>query len=224
MSSVKENCQEIERKLGLSLKKVNRERFSIQVVAVTKSVSSEQAITVIEEGYTHLAENRPEGLEAKLEELNNPQLVWHYIGNLQTRKVKKVINKIDYFHALDRLALAEEIEKRANKTISCFVQVNVTGETSKSGISPDNLDGFIDSLLQYPKIRVVGLMTMAPLNAEEIVVRRAFAQLRDLQQTIQEKTLSHAPCTELSMGMSKDYTIAAEEGATFIRIGTSFFE
>ncbi|SDQ52463.1 YggS family pyridoxal phosphate-dependent enzyme [Carnobacterium viridans] len=224
MSSVKENCQEIERKLGLSLKKVNRERSSIQVVAVTKSVSSEQAITVIEEGYTHLAENRPEGLEAKLEELNNPQLVWHYIGNLQTRKVKKVINKIDYFHALDRLALAEEIEKRANKTISCFVQVNVTGETSKSGISPDDLDGFIDSLLQYPKIRVVGLMTMAPLNAEEIVVRRAFAQLRDLQQTIQEKTLSHAPCTELSMGMSKDYTIAAEEGATFIRIGTSFFE
>lgn len=224
MSSVKENCQEIERKLGLSLKKVNRERSSIQVVAVTKSVSSEQAITVIEEGYTHLAENRPEGLEAKLEELNNPQLVWHYIGNLQTRKVKKVINRIDYFHALDRLALAEEIEKRANKTISCFVQVNVTGETSKSGISPDDLDGFIDSLLQYPKIRVVGLMTMAPLNAEEIVVRRAFAQLRDLQQTIQEKTLSHAPCTELSMGMSKDYTIAAEEGATFIRIGTSFFE
>ncbi|MER2225805.1 MAG: YggS family pyridoxal phosphate-dependent enzyme [Carnobacterium sp.] len=224
MSSVKENCQEIERKLGLSLKKVNRERSSVQIVAVTKSVSSEQAITVIEEGYTHLAENRPEGLEAKLEELNEPQLVWHYIGNLQTRKVKKVINKIDYFHALDRLALAEEIEKRSNKTISCFVQVNVTGEASKSGVSPDNLTEFIDSLSQYSKIRVVGLMTMAPLNAEETIVRTAFAQLRDLQQTIQEKALSHAPCTELSMGMSKDYTIAAEEGATFIRIGTSFFE
>lgn len=224
MSSVKENCQEIERKLGLSLKKVNRERSSVQIVAVTKSVSSEQAITVIEEGYTHLAENRPEGLEAKLEELNEPQLVWHYIGNLQTRKVKKVINKIDYFHALDRLALAEEIEKRSNKTISCFVQVNVTGEASKSGVSPDNLAEFIDSLSQYSKIRVVGLMTMAPLNAEETIVRTAFAQLRDLQQTIQEKALSHAPCTELSMGMSKDYTIAAEEGATFIRIGTSFFE
>jgi len=224
MSSVKENCQEIERKLGLSLKKVNRERSSVQIVAVTKSVSSEQAITVIEEGYTHLAENRPEGLEAKLEELNEPQLVWHYIGNLQTRKVKKVINKIDYFHALDRLALAEEIEKRSNKTISCFVQVNVTGEASKSGVSPDELTEFIDSLSQYSKIRVVGLMTMAPLNAEETIVRTAFAQLRDLQQTIQEKALSHAPCTELSMGMSKDYTIAAEEGATFIRIGTSFFE
>lgn len=224
MSSVKENCQEIERKLGLSLKKVNRERSSVQIVAVTKSVSSEQAITVIEEGYTHLAENRPEGLEAKLEELNEPQLVWHYIGNLQTRKVKKVINKIDYFHALDRLALAEEIEKRSNKTISCFVQVNVTGEASKSGVSPDDLTEFIDSLSQYSKIRVVGLMTMAPLNAEETIVRTAFAQLRDLQQTIQEKALSHAPCTELSMGMSKDYTIAAEEGATFIRIGTSFFE
>ncbi|AEB29500.1 hypothetical protein CAR_c08060 [Carnobacterium sp. 17-4] len=224
MSSVKENCQEIERKLGLSLKKVNRERSSVQVIAVTKSVSSEQAIAVIEEGYTHLAENRPEGLEAKLEELNDLQLVWHYIGNLQTRKVKKVINKIDYFHALDRLALAEEIEKRAQKRISCFVQVNVTGEVSKSGVSPDELDEFISNLSKYSKIKVVGLMTMAPLNAEETVVRTAFAHLRGLQQTIQEKSFSHAPCTELSMGMSKDYTIAAEEGATFIRIGTSFFE
>lgn len=224
MSSIKENCQEIERKLELSLKKVNRERSSVQVIAVTKSVSSKQANAVIEEGYTHLAENRPEGLEAKLEELNNPQLVWHYIGNLQTRKVKKVINFIDYFHALDRLVLAEEIEKRAQKNISCFVQVNVTGEASKSGVSPDELDEFINSLSQYSKIKVVGLMTMAPLNAEEAVVRTAFAHLRELQQATQGKAYTHAPCTELSMGMSKDYTIAVEEGATFVRIGTSFFE
>lgn len=224
MNSVKENCGEIERKLGLSLKKVGRERSSVQVIAVTKSVSSKQTRAVIEEGYIHLAENRPEGLALKQEEIDDDCLIWHYIGNLQTRKVKKVINSIDYFHALDRLSLAKEIEKRAQKTISCFVQVNVTGEDSKSGVSPDELTEFIVSLSQYTKIKVVGLMTMAPLDASETIIRSAFIQLRELQEMIKKKNLSHAPCTELSMGMSKDYTIAVEEGATFVRIGTSFFD
>ena len=224
MDSVKENCGEIERKLGLALKKVGRERSSVQVIAVTKSVSSKQAKAVIEEGYSHLAENRPEGLALKQEEIDDDNLIWHYIGNLQTRKVKKVINSIDYFHALDRLSLAKEIEKRAQKTISCFVQVNVTGEDSKSGVSPDELTEFIVSLSQYTKIKVVGLMTMAPLDASETTIRSAFIQLRELQEKIKKKNLSYAPCMELSMGMSKDYTIAVEEGATFVRIGTSFFD
>ncbi|WP_035053610.1 YggS family pyridoxal phosphate-dependent enzyme [Carnobacterium pleistocenium] len=224
MSSVKENSRKIEQMLNLSLEKSNRKRSDVQVIAVTKSVSSEQALAAIEEGYDHLAENRPEGLDLKQKELNDQRLVWHFIGNLQTRKVKKVINKIDYFHALDRLSLAEEIEKRAEKSVSCFVQVNVTGEETKSGISPNQLDDFIKSLSQYSKIKVVGLMTIAPLNASETVIRSAFVVLRKLQESIKDKALPYAPCTELSMGMSKDYTIAVEEGATFVRIGTSFFE
>lgn len=224
MSSVKENSQKIEQLLGLSLKKASRQRSEVQVIAVTKSVSSEQATSAIEEGYLHLAENRPEGLELKQKELSDHQVIWHFIGNLQTRKVKKIINNIDYLHALDRLSLAEEIEKRANKMVSCFVQVNVTGEETKSGISPNQLDDFIKDLSQYSKIKIVGLMTMAPLDANETVIRSAFAQLRELQESIKRKALPYAPCTELSMGMSKDYTIAVEEGATFVRIGTSFFE
>ena len=224
MSSVKENSQKIEQLLGLSLEKASRQRSEVQVIAVTKSVSSEQATAAIEEGYLHLAENRPEGLELKQKELSDHQVIWHFIGNLQTRKVKKVINNIDYLHALDRLSLAEEIEKRANKVVSCFVQVNVTGEETKSGISPNQLDDFIKDLSQYSKIKIVGLMTMAPLDANETVIRSAFAQLRELQESIKRKALPDAPCTELSMGMSKDYTIAVEEGATFVRIGTSFFE
>lgn len=224
MRSVKENSQKIEQLLGLSLKKASRQRSEVQVIAVTKSVSSEQATSAIEEGYLHLAENRPEGLELKQKELSDHQVIWHFIGNLQTRKVKKIINNIDYLHALDRLSLAEEIEKRANKMVSCFVQVNVTGEETKSGISPNQLDDFIKDLSQYSKIKIVGLMTMAPLDANETVIRSAFAQLRELQESIKRKALPYAPCTELSMGMSKDYTIAVEEGATFVRIGTSFFE
>jgi len=224
MNSVKVNSQKIEQMLNLSLEASSRKRSDVQVIVVTKKVSSEQAMAAIEEGYMHLAENRPEGLELKQKELNDKRLVWHFIGNLQTRKVKKVINKIDYFHALDRLPLAEEIEKRALNVVSCFIQVNVTGEETKSGVSPDQLDDFINSLSQFSKIKIVGLMTMAPLNAEETVIRSAFAQLKRLQESIKDKALPYAPCTELSMGMSKDYTIAVEEGATFVRIGTSFFE
>lgn len=222
--SVKENSQKIEQMLDLSLEKSSRKRSDVQVIVVTKSVSSEHAVEAIEEGYLHLAENRPEGLELKQKELMDQRLVWHFIGNLQARKVKKVINDIDYFHALDRLSLAEEIEKRADKVVLCFVQVNVTGEETKSGVSPDQLDAFITSLSQYSKIKIVGLMTMAPLNASEMVIRSAFAHLRKLQESIKDKALPYAPCTELSMGMSKDFTIAVEEGATFVRIGTSFFE
>ena len=222
--SVKENSQKIEQLLDVSLAKSSRKRSDVQVIAVTKSVSSEQAVEAIEEGYLHLAENRPEGLALKQKELSDHRLVWHFIGNLQARKVKKVINDIDYFHALDRLSLAEEIEKRADKVVLCFVQVNVTGEETKSGVSPEQLDAFITSLSQYSKIKIVGLMTMAPLNASEMVIRSAFVHLRKLQESIKDKALPYAPCTELSMGMSKDFTIAVEEGATFVRIGTSFFE
>ena len=222
--SVKENSQKIEQLLDVSLAKSSRKRSDVQVIAVTKSVSSEQAVEAIEEGYLHLAENRPEGLALKQKELSDQRLVWHFIGTLQARKVKKVINDIDYFHALDRLSLAEEIEKRANKVVLCFVQVNVTGEETKSGVSPEQLDAFITSLSQYSKIKIVGLMTMAPLNASEMVIRSAFVHLRKLQESIKDKALPYAPCTELSMGMSKDFTIAVEEGATFVRIGTSFFE
>ena len=222
--SVKENSQKIEQLLDVSLAKSSRKRSDVQIIVVTKSVSSERAVEAIEEGYLDLAENRPEGLALKQKELSDQRLVWHFIGTLQARKVKKVINDIDYFHALDRLSLAEEIEKRANKVVLCFVQVNVTGEETKSGVSPEQLDAFITSLSQYSKIKIVGLMTMAPLNASEMVIRSASVHLRKLQESIKDKALPYAPCTELSMGMSKDYTIAVEEGATFVRIGTSFFD
>ncbi|ALV20793.1 MULTISPECIES: YggS family pyridoxal phosphate-dependent enzyme [Carnobacterium] len=224
MADIHKNVLQLEEKLNQSLETVDRKRSEVQVIAVTKSVSIELTKAIVQEGFRHLAENRPEGLALKQEALADQEISWHFIGNLQTRKVKNVINRIDYLHSLDRLSLAKEIEKRAEATISCFVQVNVSGEATKSGVHPDELDEFIQQLADYPKIKVIGLMTMAPLTADTAILRTTFATLKECQRKIAEKALSYAPCTELSMGMSEDYQIAVEEGATYIRVGTSLFK
>lgn len=193
---------------------------AIQLIAVTKQVDVTRTKEAIQAGIRHLGENRPEGLAQKREAIND-SVSWHYIGNLQTRKVKDVINEIDYLHSLDRLSLAKEIQKRAVHPVNCFVQVNVSGEESKSGIDPEETMDFIKSLEIYDKIRVVGLMTMAPNTTDDHVIRKAFKGLKSLQLQVAEKKWTHAPCTECSMGMSNDYVIAAEEGASFVRIGTA---
>ena len=160
-----------------------------------------------------------EGFFQKKEALPSDAVI-HFIGSLQSRKVKDVINDVDYFHALDRLSLAKEINKRAEHKIKCFLQVNVSGEASKHGIALEDVDQFIDDLKKYDKIEIVGLMTMAPLTDDLSYIKNLFKELRHKRNEIQQFNLAHAPCTELSMGMSNDYQMAVEEGATFVRIGT----
>ncbi|QIC48710.1 YggS family pyridoxal phosphate-dependent enzyme [Lysinibacillus sphaericus] len=200
--------------------RVNREANNVQIIAVTKEVSVERTQEAIEAGLTHLGENRPEGLNRKISAIQ-ADVNWHYIGSLQTRKVKQVINSIDFLHSLDRLSLAEEIEKRAVKPVKCFIQVNVSGEESKHGLSMEEVLPFVESLRSFTKVQVVGLMTMAPNTEDETLIRSVFKQLKQCQQQIAEQGFAHAPCTELSMGMSNDFEIAVEEGATFVRVGTA---
>lgn len=222
--TISKNLEAVESTLCQAINTVGRKRSDVTLIAVTKAVSNEATKEIYDLGIRHLAENRPEGLQAKKTYLPDTDIKWHYIGNLQTRKVKQVINEIDYFHALDRISLAKEIEKRAEHTINCFLEVNVTGEESKHGINPSEIEAFIDSLQDYSKIKIIGLMTMAPIDADEATIRKAFSTLYQLKNTIQVKGISYAPCTELSMGMSNDYQIAAEEGATFVRVGTALFK
>lgn len=219
-----ENTQIVEQEIKNRLEKSGRNSQDLTVVAVTKTSTTNNVKKLYQLGYRNFAENRVENLLEKQDSLVDEDIKWHFIGTLQTRKVKDIINDIDYFHALDRISLAKEIEKRANHMIACFVQVNVTGETSKQGVSPDNLETFILSLEDFPHIQVVGLMTMAPLEASESDLRNCFRSLKDLQTVIESKRLSYAPCTEVSMGMSNDFGIAIEEGSTFVRIGSAFFK
>lgn len=220
MNKFQQRIQQIEKNIQSSCEKVGRSRSEIHVVAVTKGVSSTRAKQVIDAGYHNLGENRPDGLAQKIEQISE-QVNWHFIGNLQSRRVRDVIDKVSHIHSLSRMSIAKEIQKRANERVNCFVQVNVSGEDSKSGISPDELEGFIKELEQYDKVHVVGLMTMAPHIDDEEEIRSLFKKMRQLRDQIKSLELSHAPCSELSMGMSNDYTIAIEEGATYVRIGTA---
>ena len=189
------------------------------VIAVTKYVTIERAIEAYEAGIRHFGENRIEGFQAKKAALPD-DAVMHFIGTLQSRKVKEVINDVDYFHALDRLSLAKEINKRAQQPIRCFLQVNVSGEASKHGIALEEVQTFIKDVQQYENITIIGLMTMAPFTDDRESIQQQFEALRNARDDIQAQGFAHAPCTELSMGMSNDYDIATASGSTFVRIGT----
>lgn len=218
--TVSKNLGKIQEKIKEACAKANRNPEDIKIIAVTKYVDADRAREVLHSGIFHIGENRDDGLLAKREALGD-EPVWHFIGTLQSRKVKNIIDKIDYLHSLDRLTLAREINKRASCTINCFLQVNVSGEESKHGLEPDEVLGFIEQLSIYPNIKVVGLMTMAPNTEDEEVLRSCFRSLKRLQQEVQTMKLEYAPCKELSMGMSNDFMIAIEEGATMVRIGTA---
>ncbi len=222
---IKANVAAIQEKIEAACLAAGRSLDDVTLVCVSKSVPPETAALVVDSGVTHLAENRMEKLLEKKAALQAKEpIIWHFVGNLQRRKVKSVINEIDYFHALSSLSLAAEIEKRAEKPIKCFVQVNVSGEESKQGVTPDEAAHFVAQLSAYPKIQVVGLMTMAPIDATDSELLDYFSTLRQLRDVIRDAGHAHAPCRELSMGMSRDFEQAIQAGATFIRVGSAFFE
>lgn len=210
----------VQQQIEQACEKSGRSSEEITLIAVTKSVSSAKAQSLIDIGLADLGENRLEGLQEKQQHITD-DVNWHFIGNLQTRKVKELIHSIDFLHSLDRLSLAKEVNKRAQSPVDCFVQLNVSGEQSKSGITAEEADAFFEQLAAYENIHVIGLMTMAPDTDDEEVIRSVFRSLREVRDRIAAKQLPYAPCTNLSMGMSNDFAIAIEEGATHIRVGTA---
>ncbi|MGO4936549.1 YggS family pyridoxal phosphate-dependent enzyme [Fundicoccus sp. Sow4_H7] len=219
MLKLAENLETIKSKI----KQINPEA---QLLAVTKSVDAETIEALYELGVTAFGENRTDALLQKQEKLKhlNGKIEWHFIGRIQTRPVKSMINQIDYLHSLDRMSLAKEIQKRADHVIDCFVQVNISGEETKAGFTPEELLKSIPLFESFDKINIVGLMTMAPYDATEEALRSYFSQLKALQLEVQKQNYAFAPCNELSMGMTQDYPIALEEGSTIVRIGTALFE
>lgn len=217
--TVQDNLEQIQEQIKEACLRTNRNPQDIHIVAVTKYVSIEKAQEAVEAGIIHLGENRDQGFSSKYDTIGD-RAQWHFIGTLQSRKVKNIIDKVDYIHSLDRLSLAKEIHARADRTVKCFVQVNASAEESKHGLNTEEVISFIKELEPYSNIEVVGLMTMAPFTEDKELIRLCFRTLKKLQHDVQALNLTYAPCTELSMGMSNDFEIAVEEGATFIRLGT----
>lgn len=216
---IKRNAEQILACIQQSCDKVSRDVQDVCPIIVTKNRMNEEIQEVYSLGFRHFAENRVEKLLERQEAFPQEDIVWHLIGPLQKRKVKQIVNRIQYFHAIDRLSIMEEIEKRLESPLKCFLEVNVSGEESKHGFTTEEVVEAFEVAKQYANIDIIGLMTMAPFDTSEEKIRQYFHELKEITENIDsEKPL------QLSMGMSQDYPIAIEEGAHFIRIGTAWFE
>lgn len=218
------NRDEVFQAVAKATEEAHRPQNSVKIIAVTKYVDSSIAKDLIKTGIEHIGENRVDQFLEKHQALADLNLTWHLIGSLQRRKVKEIINYVDYFHALDSVKLAAEIQKRANKPIKCFLQVNVSKEESKHGFMVEDVHQAIETIKEYDKIELVGLMTMAPFGADQDQLKDIFSKTHALQKELSELGLANMPFTELSMGMSGDYQEAIANGSTFVRIGTAFFK
>ncbi|MFD2672295.1 YggS family pyridoxal phosphate-dependent enzyme [Marinicrinis sediminis] len=213
---------QVEARVTSACTRSGRSREEVQVMAVTKYVSLETTRLVLEQGHAHIGESRWQDASQKWEQLH--QLgTWHFIGHLQSNKVKDVLGRFDYIHSLDRLSLAKAIHKKATQDqqrVKCFLQVNVSGEASKHGMEPEQLISMAESVREMPSIEIVGLMTMAPYTEHPEETRPVFRALRQLRDELNQRSILPNPVQHLSMGMSNDFDIAVEEGATFIRLGS----
>jgi pyridoxal phosphate enzyme (YggS family) len=220
--SLRERMNAVEARVAEACKRSGRNQDEIEIIAVTKYVSLETTRTVLDEGFQHIGENRWQDVKPKWEALHE-RGIWHFIGHLQTNKVKDVIGKFAYIHSLDRMSLAKELQKQAAALgiqVQCLIQVNVSGEDSKYGLAPEDLLAFAGELRKLDNIQIVGLMTMAPYEMEAEATRPVFRALRELRDQLNEQAILPYEVKELSMGMSNDFEVAIEEGATWVRLGS----
>jgi len=225
MADVVQNLAEIRERIRESALRVNRDPAGITLIAVTKYVDVSRIEEAIAAGVTHIAENRVQEGVRKFPLLSG-NVVKHLIGTLQTNKVKAALEHFDLIHSVYRLGLVAELAKQADKLqkqVKFLIQLNISGETTKHGLSQDELPGFMENLKAYPRLIPCGLMTMAPLSEEPETARPVFRRLRELFDDIAE-TGDFPQWRYLSMGMSQDYPVAVEEGANLLRIGSAVFK
>lgn len=190
---------------------------NVNIVAATKYVDALDMLKLLEYGIANFGENRVDVFLKKYEELKNKPIKWHFIGHLQTNKAKDVINKIDYLHSLDSLKLAKIIDENSLKPLNCFIEVNINDEENKNGVNYRYIDEFIQEVLKYKKVKIVGLMCMTKKDATSSEKYATFLKLKEILEAINAKF--NLDLKELSMGMSDDYLEAIKAGATFIRLG-----
>jgi pyridoxal phosphate enzyme (YggS family) len=217
MSDIRANLDRVRERVARAAERAGRRGSDVLLIGVSKTVEVARIRQAIEAGVAALGENRVQEAKEKIAEIGRP-VAWHLIGHLQTNKVRDAIELFDVIHSLDRLDLAKELDKRARargRTVDALVEVNVAGEASKGGVSPEGLGALLDAVAAMPSVRVRGLMAIPPEAKEPDESRVWFRALRKLGER-------HG-CKDLSMGMSGDFEVAIEEGATMVRVGTAIF-
>lgn len=220
---IEENLKSVYERIDAAARESGRTKDDILLVAVTKTHPPEIMNEAISCGVTDVGENRPQEVRDKYPFVKEAR--WHLIGQLQTNKIKYVIDKVCMIHSVDSIHLMEEINshaKKRNLTMDILIQVNISGEETKSGIEPSELDSVLDYAKNLSNIRVRGLMTIAP-KAEEAVVYKCFSDMNKLYLETKQKSYENVSMDYLSMGMSNDFEIAIRCGANLVRIGSSIF-
>jgi PLP dependent protein len=224
--SIGENIRLVFERIRHATRQSGRPEGSVRLVAATKSVGLDKIREGITAGLTILGENRLQEALPKIEALRGDPIQWHFIGHLQRRKVRSVVGVFDLIQSVDSVELAEEIDRRAQEaglTQAVLLEVNLEGEATKAGFLPDELDGAMPSLGALPHVAVKGLMAIPPPTSDPEQARPYFRRLRELALRLSGQASSTVSLKELSMGMSNDYHVAVEEGATMVRIGTAIF-
>jgi hypothetical protein len=217
------NLREVHGRIAVACAEAGREANEITVIAVTKGHPASVVQTAVSAGFRDIGENRIQEAEEKIRQLG-PIARWHMIGHLQTNKAKRAVELFDVIQSVDSLRLAQEIDRRAGeieRCVECYIEVNSSGETQKSGVDPAEAINLIKAILPLHYIKLTGLMTVGPLTENEDAIRKAFVLCRGLFQKGRE-IVGHQFCN-LSMGMSDDFELAIAEGSTMIRIGSAIF-
>ena len=223
---LKQRLEQIRQRIRQAAESCGRDADSVRLVAVSKTVAADIVKEAIEAGVTILGENYVQEARDKFNALVQYPVSWHFIGHLQSNKAKYAVRLFDLIHSVDSLKLARELDKQAakvDKTQQILVQVNISAEDTKSGISADEAPRLIAEIGRLKNIAVKGLMTMPPYFYQPEKVQPFFAALRNLRDQMREQSLPDVSLDELSMGMTGDFEVAIKEGATLVRIGTAIF-
>ena len=213
-------------RIAEAAKNAGRDPEKVRLVAVTKTVPEEKIIQAQKAGAKLFGENRVQEALEKISHLGEDGFTWHLIGHLQKNKVKHIVGRFDLIHSVDSAALAQVIDEksRAQGVVTrILIQVNVSGEASKSGVAPEELETTLRAVAKMQAVRVEGLMTIPPFDPDPEKSRNVFSQLRGLRDQMAELAIEGVNLNELSMGMSHDFAVAVEEGATLVRVGTAIF-
>lgn len=227
MDTIIKNLKHVQNRINRACEIANRDPKGVKLLLATKTVSPERIKIALNAGYTLIAENKIQELKEKYQDLADSPHINHFIGHLQTNKIKEIIRYgVQCVESLDRYDLAEKLHNKlsqAQREIDVFIQVNTSGEESKFGVSPDNALQLVEQVAQFPTLHIKGLMTIGLFSAEEEKVRSCFQLLKHIQRDIFDLNLPNVAPNELSMGMSGDLEVAIEEGATIVRVGTAIF-
>ena len=222
---IKENLKYIEEEIKKVCEKKNIDKNTCTLIAVSKTKPIEFIKEAYDYGIRDFGENKVQEILEKYEQLPK-DIRWHMIGHLQTNKVKMILDKVEYIHSIDSLKLASVIDKEAKKkgiVVKGFLELNIVGEETKFGFSVEELNSIVEELAVFGNLRIIGLMIVAPFVDIAEKNREIFKKMKKIAVDINAKKIHNVEISELSMGMSGDYLVAIEEGATFVRVGSSIF-